>query len=102
MALPILGIDFGQSRIRDHQQILTVLLFRGNSPMIGPGDHDRSIQDHDFIVRPCTLCIEGDRDPRRYQVFDSRDRGMMRLRMRIEEDLGIEAVYAGKSVLGRK
>ena len=75
MAAPILGIHPCQMRILDHQEILTVLLFRGDRPILRAGDDNRSIRDHDFIVRPLVPRIEGECDPIRYQACDSRDGG---------------------------
>jgi hypothetical protein len=95
MAPPMCGIHPGQARLPNHQEILTVLRVRGDRPVIGAGDDDRPIQDQDCIVRPGMLRIERDRNPRRHQACDGRDGGMMRLRVRIEEDVDLDAASVG-------
>jgi hypothetical protein len=85
MAPPILGIHPGQSRILDRQEILAVLLFRGDRPMIGARDDDCSIQDHDLIVCPGMLRIEGHCDPSPQEQCDGLDGRVMRLRVDIED-----------------
>jgi len=95
MAPPILGIHPCQSRIPNDQEILAVLLFRGNRPIIGAGDNDFPIEDHDFIVCPGVPPIEGDRNPCRHQACDGWDGGMVRLCVGIEEDMDVDAPVVG-------
>ena len=95
MVLPILGIHPGQLRIPNHQEILAILLFRGDRPIIGTRDNDRPIQNHDFIVRPRVLSIERECDPRRQQACDGRHGGIVRLCFGIEDDVDLHAPLVG-------
>jgi hypothetical protein len=58
--------------------------------MLGIGDDDRPIQDHDLIVCPCMPRIEGYREPRPQEDCDGRDRGIMRLDIGIEDHLHLD------------
>jgi hypothetical protein len=89
------SLHLGQSWKPNHLQIPLVLLFRSDRPMIGAGDDDLSIQNHDFIVCPGMPCIEGYIDPRRDQACDGREGRMMRLRSGIEEDVDLNAPMVG-------
>jgi hypothetical protein len=75
MLLPILGIDPCQSRISDDQEVLTIFMLCGERSIIGARDHDRSVEDHDFVVGPFMVIIKGDCDPCPHEERDRLDRG---------------------------
>jgi hypothetical protein len=95
MVLPILRIHRCQSRISDHQEVLTIVMLCRERPIIRASNNDRPIQDHDFVVCPFMLIIKGDREPRAHEERDGLDRGIMRLGVGIQYDVHLYAPLVG-------
>jgi hypothetical protein len=91
MVPPMLDVYLCQSRIPDDQEILGILLLRSMRPIIGAGNDNLFIQDHDFIVCPCMSLIEGYSYSRPQKKRNGLDRGIMSLRVGVKNDVHLHA-----------